>query len=243
MNLGEEVKIYVKFNGKKPTCNKTHNQDLVRYLRGNIDTLNGCGNFVDLLLIDENDDRHLEKVRSQQGVKRLPVLICVRRPTKIYGTPKIKNFLKDLCRRKTHLNPRKPDEEIRDYQMSLMGCGMSRDGKVLMDDKDDNQTDAHIENMARATGEWQKRKDVYKRNENMSAGERRATRQEKRYRANPENDGEEGFAGGGGGNRNVKLADNPAALQRMMGSKDMSDARDNDLMAQFWENNTETKVV
>lgn len=246
MNLGEEVKIYVKFDGKQPTSNKPYNRDLIRYLKGNIDTLNGCGNFIDLLLVDENDIEHLKKVQKQQGVEELPVLICIRRPMKVYGTPKIKDFLKRLCRnRPQHLKPKNPDEEVMDFQRALMGCDMHMAGKPLPDDNDENLDDAHIEDMARATSETQKRKDRFEMYSKMSSKERLEMRQEKRYRMNPGNrtypgnEPEEGFSGG---DRNVKLADNPAAIQRMMGSKDMSDQKDNDLMAQFWENNTETKM-
>ena len=52
---GEEVKIYIKYDGKKPTHNKKHNKDLVRYLKLNIDVLNVHGNFVDIQLVDEHD--------------------------------------------------------------------------------------------------------------------------------------------------------------------------------------------
>lgn len=263
MNIGEVVTICIKYNGKQPTYNKNYNRDLIKYLEGNIDILNGRGKIVDLRLVDENDEKDLEKIKYEQGVKKLPVLLRDTKPFKIYGTPKIKDFLKSLCNSKISIMAKNPDEEIRDFHMSNLLSGGQEDENI----NNDNQ----IIDVSRAVEESQRRKNKFKEYNRMDYNSRRMAREERQHlnhkgirekgamrRTN--NYYDDDFIGttnpgeqigtdidtnrntNTNRNRNIKMSDNPAMIQKMCEYNTMEGARDNDLMAKFWDNNSETPM-
>lgn len=241
--FGEEVKIYIKYDGQKPTYNKKYNKDLVKYLKLNIDVLNVHGNFIDIQLVDKHDKASCEKLEDQKKIKRLPVLISRNRPNKrIYGVPEITYFLKKLCNNRVRATAKKPDEEIRDYQMFLLE-------EVGDDNTTDNYNKGIAANVAMSTVETQKRKDRINQL-NVGGARGRRERRDTNHRGEINTNGvffnEDGRDHNGDNRRsrsqNVAMKDNPAEIQRSCGGRDYDSVTDNDLMAAFWDARTETKM-
>ena len=254
-----EVRIYIKFNSKNTKRNKKYNKDLIKYIKSRIDIFNNCGNFIDLILCDENNDKCLSELNHNYGIKRLPALIMVGNKEKIYGTPDIKKIVGSLCKKRPTAAPKKNEEIVHDYQMQLIGGGSS--GNIMHEDESPYETS--FDDLARATVETQRRLNQYNQHDMNSAKGRRNLRNSKKpmshrgklgepysrrngpifsdsnnyedenFDENIENRGQKKLSGERG---RLKIRDDPAAIQRSLGND-----QDNDLMAQFWDNNTETK--
>ena len=170
-----EIKIYVKFNSKNTKNNKKYNKDLIMYIKKHIDLFNKCGNFMDLILCDENNDKCLVHLHKKFGIKRLPALIMIGHKEKIYGTPDIKKIINQLCLKKPSINNKRDNEIVHEYQMSLIGA--SGTGNLMAED--DSPYETSYDDLAQATVETQRRMNQYEQF-NDNAGGRRKKRNSKK---------------------------------------------------------------
>jgi hypothetical protein len=256
----EEVQIYIKYNCKKPKCNRNSNVDLVKYLDYNIDVLNTHGTFVDIKLVDELDNANLTRLVQDHKIKNLPALVSRNRPgQRVYGPKQIKEFLKKMCGNKMRISLNNPSEEIREFQNELM---------MNTYDDDEEKSNLMADNIAMATVMTQKRKEEFNNANSRNAQQRKEHRNSMRqqpgrpqveslfsnrdtgYYGDRQHDNRryEGRQHGGGQydnqnvqrENNVEFRDNPAEIQRSMGGRNVS--KDDDLMSKFWESRTETKM-
>lgn len=264
MQRSKEVQIYIKFNSRKPTCNKKHTVFLVKFLKSHIDTFNRAGNYMDLILCDENNEQAFSQLKHKHGIKRLPALILVGLPNKIYGVDDIKKLILNLCKSNSRSRlsiTKSNDELVREHQAQCMRVEKDRNGMPVIDvdEQDDNPYETRFDPGAQATAEWQRRKDQFEEFDGNSARGRRNIRNSRKNNMNhrgpygeqqdepmgrrnvfDDNMDYEDYEPRREGNirGRVKMRDNPADLQRNL----PGNMKDNDLMAQFWENNEETQL-
>jgi len=270
MSKHSKVKIYIKYDSQNTECNKKYNKDLIKHLNLRLDVFNRCGNFMDLVLCDENNNKCLTKLNRDFGIKRLPALIMVGREEKIYGTPDIKKIIDYLCRSQSPPSHKGADEMILEYQRQIVGASHNPDD--LATEENDSPYETSFDDMARATVETQRRLNQYSLHDENNARGRRNMRNSKRpmnHRKNFGNpkmdprvrninngpifgdDNDENYddfqennyiKSNNNTQRNsdrgrIRMRDDPATIQRSLGH-----SSDNDLMAKFWDNQTETKT-
>jgi len=248
----KEVRIYIKYYSDKPTQNKKYNIHLVKFLKSHIDLFNKAGYYMDIILCDGNKVNVLSQLKHKHGINTLPVLILAGRPNKIYGVSDIKTMITKLCRFRIS-STQSNDELVQGHQARCM---------MPDEDEEDDPYVTPFDDVAKATAEWQRRQEEFNEYDGNDAKGRKSIRN------NRKSMGHRGPYGNPQGNRNkyqpaydddeyqeqhqeqqgayenydrgrVKMRDNPADIQRTLPG---GDSRDNDLMAQFWENNEETKM-
>ena len=239
--MSKKIVIYVKFNPDRKIKPNTQSKSIVMFISKHLDMLNNTGNFIDIMAIDETNEEAKSQLKNTMKIKKLPAL-CYRNLKPVYGPHEIKNALKKLSKSGRRPAVKSDEEDVRSYHMELM----------KMNEEGNGENDGTMD-VAKATIETRRRTEQFEDRNKHKMGHRvnggRATRDprapNKRIYDNAGyddmGDGDNQPANDNRGR--VAIKDNPAEIQRAMSRNGNGDAsRDDDLMAKFWENNSETKV-
>jgi len=111
--------VFMKYNPGQPNKVSKYNKDMIEFLNKNIDSINGTGTEVHLVLIDEDDNQTLKEL-SKKGVSKVPALLGRNIKEPIQKVDKIKKFLLSNAKNKRPIPKKGSDEELRDYQLDVM---------------------------------------------------------------------------------------------------------------------------
>ncbi len=213
---GDYIDLYIKYNADEPSENKGYNKNLVDFIDVNLNLINRHGNYINIHLIDKNNSGELINLRDKKKLAELPAIICAGGAVKLYGTPKIKKYIENLCVSRRQVSIKTPEEEINDHQMYCM-----------MEDKDSAAAPLHGESdlTNRANDFYNKRQKKYKENKKKLP----AAPTLKPAKPNISM-------------RNINIIDDPVKIQQSLNADDPSSKNDNDLMTKLWLNNQETKL-
>lgn len=241
--------VFMKYNPAQPSKVSKYNKDIIEFLNKNIDSINGTGTEVRLVLIDEDDNQMLKEL-SKKGVSKVPALLGRNIKEPIQKVDKIKKFLMNNAKNRKAIPEKGSDEELRDYQLDVM----DPTGEELDDDEygDNNQRTAQI-NVRMEFEKKRRNSRNPQKGAAMSAADIIAQQKRSRGRGligrrkppapkdNHDDDSDDDEdedpkprRRGRRPDRGNNMADDPAALMATERARNQDEAVDNDLMSKFW---------
>lgn len=226
-----KITLYIKYNKSAPRQIKKHNRDLLNFVLNNCTDLNKRGYFVEIQLIDKNDRQKLENLQSK-GVTQMPVLI-VNNQQPIPTLGKIQNYLTGLKRKKSS-SYLSAEEQIHQYY----------DSQGLLNPKDDQDENESISQTAqqRAIAETRRRNALYNRNHKGPSNPNKQSESEDNIPVQPTTHEYTPDVNTGVVETPANISPDPRMISQTIRGGGADGAIDNDLMAKFWENQTETKL-
>lgn len=244
--------VFMRYNPEQPSKVSKYNKEIIEFLNKNIDTINGTGIELRLVLIDEDDNQMLKEL-SKKGIKKVPALLGKNIKEPIQKLDKIKKFLLNNAKSRKPIPQKGSDEELRDFQLDVMDPTGDEP-----DDDDEYGDNAQRTTQIKARLEFEKRRRD-SRNPRQGAGMTAADMiaQQKAMRGSSlfgrkkppaqKHDDENSDSDSDDdkpktrksrrrrGERGNNIADDPAAIMANERVRDQDEATDKDLMTKFWE--------
>ena len=245
------IHVIVKYDRKNIHKVYKESRKVITYLQDNIVRLNRSGKFIIITLVDKNNKENLSKLKKKKGIARLPAMVCDMYKQKLYGFGAIRTFLMKISSHNSIQNVGKhlmgANEEIHSYQMSQMqqagvktacntGFGMMNDEGMINSGADALVKAQNIGN-ARADGVNMSHRG--RQNENFGDPRNRHKNKNKGRIYEEDNAEDEYYEDNNKKSRRGQIhmqPDDPASICAAQGGQD------SDLMAGFWESNSETKL-